>query len=71
MTVLDTAIDPRSPAYLQSRGTMLERLAELESVLDEARAGGGEKWVTRHHARGKLLPRERVEMLLYQESPFL
>jgi acetyl-CoA carboxylase carboxyltransferase component len=71
VTVLDTAIDPRKPAYLQSRGAMLERLAELETALEAARGGGGEKWVTRHHARGKLLPRERVEMLLDQDSPFL
>ena len=71
MTVLETAIDPRNPAYLQSRSAMLERLTELEAALEAARAGGGEKWVTRHHARGKLLPRERVEMLLDQDSPFL
>jgi acetyl-CoA carboxylase carboxyltransferase component len=71
VTVLDTAIDPRSAAYLESRSAMLARLAELETALDAARAGGGEKWVTRHHARGKLLPRERVEMLLDQDSPFL
>jgi acetyl-CoA carboxylase carboxyltransferase component len=71
MTVLDTAIDTRKPAYVQSRGAMLERLAELETALEAARGGGGEKWVTRHHARGKLLPRERVEMLLDQDSPFL
>ena len=71
MTVLDTAIDPRTPAYLESRGVALERLARLEAALDQARAGGGEKAVTRHHARGKLLPRERVEMLLDQDSPFL
>ena len=71
MTVLDTAIDPRTPAYLESRGVALERLARLEAALDQARAGGGEKAVTRHHARGKQLPRERVEMLLDQDSPFL
>jgi acetyl-CoA carboxylase carboxyltransferase component len=71
MTVLDTTIDPREPAYLQSRSAMLERLADLENALEAARGGGGEKWVTRHHARGKLLPRERVEMLLDQDSPFL
>ncbi|GAA4933460.1 carboxyl transferase domain-containing protein [Actinoplanes utahensis] len=71
MTVLDTALDPRDPAYLEGRSTTLERLADLESALEEARAGGGEKYVTRHHARGKLLPRERIEMLLDQDSPFL
>src|SRR3982750_2538238 len=71
MTILDSTIDPRTPGYLQSRSSMLERLAKLETALDEARAGGGEKAVTRHHARGKLLPRERVGMLLDQDSPFL
>lgn len=71
MTVLDTTLDPRDPAYLEGRGTTMQWLAALEGALDEARAGGGEKWVTRHHARGKLLPRERIEMLLDQDSPFL
>ena len=71
MTVLDTAIDPRTPAYLEGRGAALERLAGHEEALEQARAGGGEKAVTRHHARGKFLPRERVEMLLDQDSPFL
>jgi acetyl-CoA carboxylase carboxyltransferase component len=50
---------------------MLERLTELESALRQARAGGGEKYVTRHHARGKLLPRERIELLIDRDSPFL
>jgi acetyl-CoA carboxylase carboxyltransferase component len=71
VTVLDTALDPRTPGYLAGRGATLERLAQLELALEEARAGGGEKAVTRHHARGKLLPRERVEMLLDRDSPFL
>jgi acetyl-CoA carboxylase carboxyltransferase component len=71
VTVLDTAIDPRTPAYLEGRGVALERLTRLEAALEDSRAGGGEKAVTRHHARGKLLPRERVEMLLDQDSPFL
>ncbi|WP_407566931.1 acyl-CoA carboxylase subunit beta [Polymorphospora sp. A560] len=71
MTVLDTAIDPRTQAYLENRGAMLERLAELDAVLETARAGGGEKYTTRHHARGRLLPRERIELLVDEDSPFL
>ena len=71
MAVLESAVDPRNPAYLENRGAMLERLAELDSALDTARSGGGEKYVTRHHARGKLLPRERVELLVDQDAPFL
>ena len=34
-------------------------------------AGGGEKYVDRHHARGKLLPRERIELLVDEGSAFL
>lgn len=71
MVVLETGIDPHSPSYVENRSAMLARLAELDSALDAARAGGGEKYVTRHHARGKLLPRERIELLVDRDSPFL
>ena len=54
----------------QRRVALAERQVR-EPIRRQIRAGGGEKWVTRHHARGKLLPRERVEMLLDQDSPFL
>jgi acetyl-CoA carboxylase carboxyltransferase component len=50
---------------------MLQRLGEVETALETARGGGGERHVTRHHARGKLLPRERIELLVDQDAPFL
>ena len=34
-------------------------------------AGGGDKAVARHRARGKMLPRERIDALLDPGSPFL
>nr|MDT0662614.1 carboxyl transferase domain-containing protein [Micromonospora sp. DSM 115978] len=71
MTVLGSAVDPAAAAYRENRAAMLNRLAELESALDTARAGGGEKYTARHHARGKLLPRERIELLLDRDAPFL
>ncbi|MBM2617168.1 acetyl-CoA carboxylase carboxyltransferase subunit [Actinoplanes sp. LDG1-06] len=71
MTVLDTALDPRTPGYPEARNATLDRLDRLEAAIEEARAGGGERAVTRHHARGKLLPRERIEMLVDQDAPFL
>src|SRR6185437_14229247 len=71
MPVLTSTLDPRSPSYLDNRAAMLERLTELESALRDSRGGGGEKYVTRHHARGKLLPRERIELLIDRDSPFL
>ena len=43
-----------------NREAMLEKLADLDTEHAKAVAGGGEKYVARHHARGKLLPRERI-----------
>jgi acetyl-CoA carboxylase carboxyltransferase component len=50
---------------------MLERLGELDAALASALAGGGEKYRQRHHARGKLLARERIELLVDRDAPFL
>jgi len=50
---------------------MLEKLAALEAEHAKAVAGGGEKYVARHRARGKLTARERIELLLDEGSAFL
>ncbi|HEX4471034.1 MAG TPA: acyl-CoA carboxylase subunit beta [Nocardioides sp.] len=50
---------------------MLSKLADLEAEHARAVAGGGPKYVDRHHARGKLLPRERIELLVDPGSAFL
>ena len=50
---------------------MLAKLADLDAEHAKAVAGGGPKYVERHHARGKLLPRERIELLVDEGSAFL
>ncbi len=50
---------------------MLAKIADLEAEVAKAVAGGGEKYADRHHARGKLLPRERIELLVDEGSAFL
>ncbi|GAA1975767.1 carboxyl transferase domain-containing protein [Amycolatopsis minnesotensis] len=50
---------------------MLGKLAEIDAEHAKAIAGGGEKYVERHRKRGKLLARERIELLLDEDSPFL
>ena len=57
---------------------MLEALAEIDTLLAKVVAGGGSndpeknaKTVARHRGRGKLLPRERINLLLDRGSPFL
>ena len=71
MTPLRTAIDPRSETFLTNREANLEAVSTLHKHLARAHAGGGEKYVQRHLARGKLLPRQRVALLLDRGSPFL
>ncbi|GAA5066897.1 acyl-CoA carboxylase subunit beta [Streptomyces similanensis] len=71
MTVLPTALDTDSADYRAARESMLAKLAELEAEHAKALAGGGPKYVDRHRGRGKLLARERVELLLDPDTPFL
>jgi acetyl-CoA carboxylase carboxyltransferase component len=69
--VLASRLDPRSEQFQANRRAMQEKLALLDELLVRARAGGGERYVARHHARGKLLARERIELLLDRDAPFL
>ncbi|WP_335978579.1 acyl-CoA carboxylase subunit beta [Streptomyces sp. CA2R106] len=57
--------------YDERRAAMLERLAEVEAAHQEALAGGGPKYAERHRRRGKLTARERIELLLDPDTPFL
>jgi acetyl-CoA carboxylase carboxyltransferase component len=71
MTILDTALDPRASSFLDNRSKALAALTALEAAHGRAREGGGEREVTRHHARGKLLPRERIELLVDRDTALL
>ncbi|MGV0834390.1 carboxyl transferase domain-containing protein [Mycolicibacterium thermoresistibile] len=50
---------------------MLAALQPLAELADQIRAAGGDKSVARHRDRGRLLARERVDLLLDQDGPFL
>ena len=71
MTTLRSTVDPKSVDFGSNRDAMLAKLAEIEAEQAKAVAGGGEKYVERHRKRGKLLVRERIELLLDRDSPFL
>jgi len=47
---------------------MSERLVDLENRRHEARNAGSEKSIAKHHAKGKMTARERVEYLLDEDS---
>ncbi|MGZ4594765.1 MAG: acyl-CoA carboxylase subunit beta [Actinomycetes bacterium] len=71
MTVLRSHLDPADADHAANRTAMLGKLDELAAEHAKALGGGGHKYVARHHERGKLLARERIELLLDPDSPFL
>ncbi|HEX3789369.1 MAG TPA: carboxyl transferase domain-containing protein [Pseudonocardiaceae bacterium] len=71
MTILRSTVDASTPDYQQNRAALLAQLAALDAEHAKALGGGGQKYVDRHHGRGKLLARERIELLLDPDSAFL
>ncbi|HYF28685.1 MAG TPA: carboxyl transferase domain-containing protein [Baekduia sp.] len=71
MTVLATRVDRSSADFHRRREGMLELVGRLDELLDEVRGAGGERYVERHRKRGKLLARERIELLVDRDSPLL
>ncbi len=71
MTVLGTGVDPRSESFRANAAHMRGLVAELRATVERIREGGGETARQRHLGRGKLLPRERIRVLLDAASPFL
>ncbi|MEM9861508.1 MAG: carboxyl transferase domain-containing protein [Myxococcota bacterium] len=69
--VLKSSIALASETYQTNRRVALERLEAIDEALAKAAAGGGEKYNTRHMKKGKLLPRDRIALLLDRGSPFL
>ncbi len=71
MDVIESHIDTSSDLFRANTAAMQALVAELESRSDLVRQGGGEKSLERHRAQGKMPPRERVDRLLDEGSPFL
>ena len=71
MSILESGIDTRSADYRARADAMRALLAELADRTAQAALGGPEASRQRHLARGKLLPRQRVERLLDPGAPFL
>jgi acetyl-CoA carboxylase carboxyltransferase component len=71
MPVLSSRVDPTSEPYRSNRAGQLAAIAALNEQLELARAGGGPKYAQRHRDRGRLLARERIELLVDRDSPLL
>lgn len=70
-SVLPTAVDPASEEFRHNKRAMCEALDLLQTELTAVAASGGARSVERHRARGKLLVRERIDLLVDRHTPFL
>ena len=71
MPVLETKLNARSAEFQANAAAMRTLVSDLQIQLAKSAAGGGEAARAKHVARGKLPPRERVQMLLDPGTPFL
>ncbi|QHI99304.1 methylcrotonoyl-CoA carboxylase [Xylophilus rhododendri] len=71
MSALESQLNPRSAEFQANAQAMRAQVDDLHAQVARIAAGGGEAARAKHVARGKLLPRERVERLLDPGTPFL
>ncbi|CUA82318.1 Acetyl-CoA carboxylase, carboxyltransferase component [Gulbenkiania indica] len=71
MPVIESRLSPRNSDFQANAEKMRALVADLKEKVARAALGGGDKAREKHIARGKLLPRERIDLLLDPGAPFL
>lgn len=71
MSIIESRINARTQTFTDNASVMQGLIRDLQEKLQLVAQGGPESARQRHLARGKLLPRERVELLLDPGTPFL
>ncbi|MDC7698655.1 carboxyl transferase domain-containing protein [Vogesella indigofera] len=71
MPIIESKLSPRAADFQANADKMRALVADLKEKVAKAALGGGDKARDKHVARGKLLPRERINLLLDPGSPFL
>ena len=71
MPVLESKLKPRSADFQANTAAMRALVEDLNAQIAKSALGGGEVARAKHTGRGKLLPRERIQMLLDPGTPFL
>ncbi len=70
MALLESQVE-RTDEFERRRARMEALVAELRERTAQVARGGGERAVERHRSRGKLLARERIDLLVDPGSAFL
>lgn len=71
MAVLKSGYDANAPLSRENDRVYRQLIADLNDKYDWALAGGGDKMIARHLERGKILVRDRIDMLVDPMTPFL
>lgn len=71
MTIIESRIDTASQDFTCNRHQMQAQVDDLMQALAQVRQGGSERARAKHLERGKLLPRQRIQLLLDKGSAFL
>jgi acetyl-CoA carboxylase carboxyltransferase component len=71
VAIIRSAIDTASETYAANRAAQLELLATHERLVAQACEGGDERYRERHRRRGRLLARQRIELLVDRDAAFL
>ncbi|HLG88510.1 MAG TPA: carboxyl transferase domain-containing protein [Alphaproteobacteria bacterium] len=71
LPILSSNIITSSPSFQENRAHYAGLIKDLRAALAHSLAGGGKTHVNRHHKRGKLLVRDRIDLLVDPMSAFL
>jgi 3-methylcrotonyl-CoA carboxylase beta subunit/propionyl-CoA carboxylase len=71
MEPLETHLDTSGDDFRANAEQLRSLVDELNARLAKSREGGGAKYVARHRDQGKVPPRERIDVLLDPNTPFL
>ena len=71
MPIIESKLSPRAPDFQANADKMRTLVDDLKQKVAKAALGGGDKARDKHTARGKLLPRQRINLLLDPGAPFL
>lgn len=68
---IESQIDTKSDEFIQNKTKYLEILNQLKSKIKQTQKGGSDSAVEKHLKRGKLLARDRINLLIDPNTPFL
>ncbi|MEI7983225.1 MAG: carboxyl transferase domain-containing protein, partial [Bacteroidota bacterium] len=68
---IESKINIKSDEFRQNRAGYIELVERYKEILGAIKKGGPEQSVSRHKERGKLLARERIDLLVDRNTPFI